>query len=114
MWSGATPRTWSVVLVAAPLAVGWMAQALVGSWTHLIPAIGPGDPVVHARQRRRLGWASVPRWAMWNGGLMLVMAGSALGNAVVGGVGAAAIAGSLVLALSLLVASIVLDPRGSR
>ena len=112
--SGATPSAWSLTVVAAPLAVGWIAQALVGSWTHLIPAIGPGDPVVHARQRRRLGWGSLPRWTMWNGGLVLVVTGGVLGNAALGGLGAAAISGSLVLALGLLVASVVVDPRASR
>jgi hypothetical protein len=51
---------------------------------------------------------------MWNGGLVLVVTGGVLGNAALGGLGAAAISGSLVLALGLLVASVVVDPRASR
>ena len=53
--AGATPAGWSVVDVAAPLALGWVVQALVASWSHLLPSIGPGDPRAHARQRRLLG-----------------------------------------------------------
>jgi nitrite reductase (NO-forming) len=56
---GASSRGWDTALVMAPVALGWAAQALVGSWSHLVPAIGPGSPEVHARQRVTLGhWAT--------------------------------------------------------
>jgi len=109
--AGATPAAWSVGPVAAPLAVGWVAQVLIGSWSHLLPAIGPGDQAVHARQRRRLGTAAVPRWVMWNGGLALVVMGGASRSDTAGAFGTVAVAGSLFVALGLLLASIVVDTR---
>ena len=109
--SGAAPSSWSIVGLAAPLVIGWIAQVLVGSWTQLVPAIGPGDQAVHARQRRRLGQAASPRLVAWNGGVTLVVVGEAIGTVALSAVGAAAIALALVVALGLLVASIALDPR---
>ena len=112
--SGATPSAWSITQVAAPLVVGWIAQVLVGSWTHLVPAIGPGDQGIHARQRRRLGQGATPRWVAWNGGLALVVVGRVIGSTEIGAIGAAAVAGSLLPALGLLLASIVIDPSLAR
>ena len=37
----------------APLAVGFVAQAVIGSWTNLMPAIGPGDASAHRGLARR-------------------------------------------------------------
>ena len=111
LWSGATPSSWSIIGLAAPLVVGWIAQVLVGSWTHLVPAIGPGDQTVHARQRRRLGRAATPRLVAWNGGLALVLVAGVIGNAGVGAVGAAVVASSLLVAIGLFAASIILDPH---
>ena len=113
--SGAAPSSWSIAALAGPLVIGWIAQVMVGSWTHLVPAIGPGDQAVHARQRRRLGWAATPRLAAWNGGLALVVVGVATGSAGIGTIGAAAVAVGLVVALGLLVASVAVDPgHGTR
>jgi nitrite reductase (NO-forming) len=53
-----SPAAWSLVEVAAPLALGCVAQVLVGSVTHLLPAIGRSDAAGRARSRRVLG-----RWA---------------------------------------------------
>ena len=44
LWLGADPTAWTLDLVAVPLAIGWVLQVLLGSWSHLIPSIGPGDP----------------------------------------------------------------------
>lgn len=109
--SGATSSSWSIVQVAAPLAVGWIAQMLVGSWTHLIPAIGPGDQAVHARQRRRLGRWGVTRWLMWNGGVALVIVGGLVRSEILGVIGTGALAAGLLAALGLLLGSVVVDPR---
>ena len=111
---GAAPAAWSIASLAAPLVVGWIAQVLVGSWTHLVPAIGPGDQAVHARQRRRLGRAATPRWVAWNGGLALLVAGSAIGDAAIGAIGSVAVAASLIVTIGLLVASVAFDPRSGR
>ena len=58
---GATPAAWSISAVGAPLVAGWIGLAILGSSTHLLPAVGPGDAAAHARQRRLLGRVAVPR-----------------------------------------------------
>jgi nitrite reductase (NO-forming) len=72
---GAVPDAWSTPLVGAPLAIGWVAQVLIGSWTHLLPAIGPGGPVLHARRRVILGRLATPRLLALNGGALLAAIG---------------------------------------
>ena len=72
----ATPAAWSLIVIAAPLAVGFVAQAVIGSWTHLMPAIGPGDASAHRRQRGRLGVAANSRLAALNFGVALVAMGA--------------------------------------
>ena len=57
---------WSLGLLALPMVAGWMLQELVGSWTHLAPSVTPGDPDVHARQRRMLAVAPRMRVGAWN------------------------------------------------
>jgi len=59
-----------------PLAVGWVLQALVAAWSHLLPSIGPGGPPEHARQRRLLGRASWARLGAVNLGTALLAVGS--------------------------------------
>ena len=65
---------WIGGLVALPLVVGSVMQVIVGSWTHLVPAIGPGDPVRHAWQRRVLGRVAVPRLVSFQAGVTLLLA----------------------------------------
>ena len=84
---GAAPDGWSTPLVAAPLAVGWVVQVLIASWTHLLPSIGPGDPPAHARQRTVLGRWAVPRLAALNLGTALLAIGWPTGAAQLGGAG---------------------------
>ena len=72
---GADPAAWSLGEVAAPLALGWVAQALIGAWSHLLPAIGPGDSGAHARSRRILGRAATVRVVTLNLGVGLLVAG---------------------------------------
>ncbi|HEX5149036.1 MAG TPA: hypothetical protein VFW02_08140 [Candidatus Limnocylindrales bacterium] len=72
---GAVPAAWSVVLIAVPLVAGWIGQVLMGAWTHLVPAVGPGDQAAHAVQRRLLGRAATFRWLAWNSGVALATAG---------------------------------------
>jgi hypothetical protein len=58
---GADPAGWAFEAVAGPLVVGWVGLAIVASATHLVPAVGPGSPVAHARQRAILGRAGSAR-----------------------------------------------------
>ena len=92
---GATLAGWSVVDVAAPLVLGWVVQALVASWSHLLPSIGPGDPPAHGRQRRLLGRFATARLAGYNVGTALLAVG--LPSALP----AASIAGALLVGASL-------------
>ena len=91
---------WSIGLPAIPMVAGWMLQELVGSWTHLVPSVTPGDPDVHARQRRMLAVAARPRVAAWNLAVGAAWAGLALEIAPL------AIAGFGLLAVSVAVALI--------
>jgi nitrite reductase (NO-forming) len=75
LWLGTTPAAWSVGTLAVPLAAGWIGQVLIGAWTQLVPAIGPGDQARHAVQRRWLGVAAARRWLLWNGGVALATLG---------------------------------------
>ncbi|HEX4898333.1 MAG TPA: hypothetical protein VFV53_08270 [Candidatus Limnocylindrales bacterium] len=74
--TGAGPAGWSLAVLIGPLVVGGVAQVLVGAMTHLLPAIGPGDPLRHAAQRRLLGARAVFRLVLLNAGALLVTAGS--------------------------------------
>jgi len=86
--AGADPAGWSLTALTGPLVVGGIAQILVGAMTHLLPAIGPGDQVRHAAQRRLLGRAATARLVVLNAGAALVTLGSWPAAAAV--VGAAA------------------------
>ena len=102
---GATARGWDLTGLLAPLALGWAAQALVGSWTHLVPSIGPGTPLVHAAQRRVLGSLALARLVAYQLGVGLLAIGVPGNHAPVIGVGLVMVAGCLVLAVTLLVAA---------
>lgn len=85
---GAPLRGWSLGILAVPMVGGWMLQELVGSWTHLVPSVTPGDAPAHARQRRILAFASRSRLLGWNVGVGVLWLGlgvSATGIAAVGG-----------------------------
>ena len=100
---GSTPDAWSTTLVGAPLAVGWVSQVLVASWTHLLPAIGPGGPAGHAVRRVILGRAATPRLAALNAGTALLAIGWPLGLGPVAGAGAVLAAGSLLASVGLAI-----------
>jgi nitrite reductase (NO-forming) len=77
--SGADPAGWSLAAVVTPLVIGGVAQILVGAMTHLLPAIGPGDPARHGSQRRLLGSAASVRIAALNLGSALLAVGLGAG-----------------------------------
>jgi len=97
---------WQSALVAGPLAIGWVIQVLVASWTHLLPSIGPGGPVAHAIQRTLLGRAASARLVALNLGAALVAIGWPTGIAPLAAAGVAlaavAVVGSAGLAWSAL------------
>ncbi len=113
IWLGADPAGWSIGLVAAPLAIGWVLQVLIAAWSHLLPAIGPGDPRAHAAQRRILGTLAGPRLLAMNGGVGLLWIGSATGVPVIGTIGAAAVVAALLGAVALAASAALSGVRSS-
>jgi nitrite reductase (NO-forming) len=119
---GANPAGWSLPALIGPLVIGGIAQILVGAMTHLLPAIGPGDQVRHAAQRRPLGRAATARLVALNAGAALVTLGSwPKAAAVVGdagstlvGVGLASAAIGVGSSLALLGAAATLRPSRDR
>jgi hypothetical protein len=92
---GASPTAWAVDAIGAPLVAGWVGLAILGSATHLLPAIGPGDPRAHGRQRLVLGRLANARLALANAGV----AGLAIGWPL--GLDGVAVAGTILLAIGL-------------
>lgn len=86
---GADPAGWWVDVATGPLIVGWVGLAIVGSATHLLPAIGPGGPAAHARQRQLLGRAATTRLVVLNGGVAALAIGLPLRLDTLVAVGAA-------------------------
>jgi hypothetical protein len=100
---GTTGEAWSTPMLGAPLAVGWIAQVLMASWTHLLPSIGPGGPVEHARQRSVLGRVATARLAGINGGAALLAVGWPMGLAPAVAIGVGLATGSVVATAALTV-----------
>jgi nitrite reductase (NO-forming) len=113
LWLGADPAAWSIGRLAAPLAIGFVGQVLVGSWSHLVPAIGPGDQAAHARQRHALGRLAMARIAALDSGALLATVGAVLVGSVPM-IGTPLIALGLVLAGGSLVTSIALLAGAAR
>jgi hypothetical protein len=93
---GAEPDAWSSVILV-PLGIGWVAQTLVGAWTHLIPTVGPGGPALHAAQRTVLGRGWSVRLAAWQVGTALIAVGA------IAGAGTAVAAGGIVVGMAAVV-----------
>ena len=97
---------WSIGVLAVPMVGGWLLQELVGSWTHLVPAVTPGSPVDHAAQRRVLAFASRSRLVAWNAGIGLAWAGLALDAAVMAVAGAVAVGAAVAISVAALARSL--------
>ena len=92
---GVSPAAWSTTLVAAPLTAGWAATAVLASATHLLPAVGPGGPIEHERQRQLLGSAATARLLVLTIGTALLSIGLPLDS------GGAILAGTVLVATGL-------------
>jgi hypothetical protein len=84
---GTEPASWRLGDLVGPLVLGFVVQVVLGSVTHLVPAIGPGTPTHHARQRLDLGRVASWRFGGWNIGVAFVTVGqlSASGEATMAG-----------------------------
>lgn len=104
---------WIGGLVAMPLVVGAVMQVIVGSWTHLVPAIGPGDPDRHAWQRRVLGRAALPRLVAFQvGATLLLVDALGWGSGLAGSTGLVLVL--VPMAASLVLLAVALFHRGSQ
>ena len=110
--AGLAPDGWTTAIVGAPLAIGWIVQVLIASWTHLLPSVGPGGPPEHARQRVILGRGAGLRLLAFNVGTLLLGVGWPMGLAAVAVVGLAGIAG--VVGVSIVLAIAALRVRAGR
>jgi hypothetical protein len=97
---------WSIGVLALPMIAGWMLQELVGSWTHLVPSVTPGDAAAHARQRRHLAVASRLRLVIWNVAVGLAWAGLATDVPPMAVAGFGLLAASVAVALVALVGAL--------
>lgn len=70
---GVDPAGWRLSDLVAPVVVGFVAQVLAGSLSFLVPAISPGPPERHARQRGRLGRLAGVRLIGLNAGVAVLM-----------------------------------------
>ncbi len=109
---GATPAAWSIDTIAGPFVAGWIGLTVVAAATHLVPAIGPGDPPAHARQRQLLGRVGVLRLAVWNLGTASLSLGLLAHVPTAVEVGVALIGVGLLATAALLGAAVVLGLRG--
>lgn len=112
LWLGPVPVAWDLRLLAVPLVAGWVGQVLVASWTHLVPAVGPGDQVRHAVQRRWLGRASTTRWLAWNAGVALWTVGLPAGADGLSLAGGVTLGAALVASIGLLAGAVVAGRAG--
>ena len=101
LWFGAVPAAWSLAGIAAPLAVGWVVQVLIGAWSHLLPSIGPGDMAAHADQRASLGRGATGRVVALNLGVVLVTLGGSLAWTAGVVIGLIACAGAILTSLAI-------------
>ncbi len=109
LWLGADPAALSLTAIGIPFVMGWVLQVLVGSWSHLIPALGPGDPGVRARRREWLSRAAMPRLMALNAGTLAAWFGVWLGVPVLLVVGALGV--GLALAASVALAAVAAHGR---
>lgn len=98
---GVKPAGWSLQHTIGPLIIGWVMQALVGAWSHLLPSVGPGDAARHALQRRELARGATVRLVAWNIGAALVTVAS-FAPGWMGVAGAAMVGATLLASVALL------------
>ena len=108
---GADPAGWSVEAIAGPLIMGWVGLTIVASATHLLPAIGPGDHPVHARQRQLLGRVATIRLVVLNAGVAALAIGLPVGLELLVAGGVALEAFGLGITAALLGAAVVMGVR---
>lgn len=104
---GTEPASWRLDALTGPLVLGFVVQVLLGSVSHLVPAVGRGSPEAHARQRRALGRGGAIRLVGWNLGVALLTVGQLAGPGALSVAGSVLLAGSGGPTLGLLAVSVL-------
>ncbi len=107
IWLGAAPAAWSLALVGIPFVLGWVLQVLIGSWSHLLPAVGPGTPEVRAWRRYWLGRGATARLLALDGGLLVAGIGIVGGWPAITGAGLIGVAAAAGVAIALAAIAVV-------
>ena len=106
---GGAVAGWTIGVLVLPMVAGWLLQELVGSWTHLVPAVTPGDPARHARQRSQLAFAGRARLVAWNAGLALLWLGAATHATWMAFGGGALLAPAVIVSVVVLARALVAE-----
>jgi nitrite reductase (NO-forming) len=72
---GPDPAAFTTDVLIGPLVVGWVGLTILASATHLVPSVGPGHPIAHARQRQILGHRGAARLVAADLGIAALSAG---------------------------------------
>ncbi len=107
---GGTPTGWTIGAAAVPLIGGWAMQELVGAWSHLLPAAGPGTMDVKSRRRSLLSRWGTARVAGWNLGLAALWPGLGLEIVPLTAVGLVVFGLAASATLCLFVVALLLRP----
>ena len=105
---GPAPDGWALGAVALPLVAGWAIQVLVGTASHLLPAMVTTRPAVRGTQRVLLGHAATLRLVAWNGGVLLAWVGLSAGAGGVSLIGFALLGLSIAVAMLRLVRALLI------
>jgi hypothetical protein len=104
---GAAPAAWAVEAAIGPIVFGWIGLAIVAAASHLVPAVGPGDPPAHARQRAILGRAASLRLGLIDLGVGVTSLGLVFAAAPIVVIGALALVAGFGATAILLGAGVV-------
>jgi nitrite reductase (NO-forming) len=108
---GIAPAGWSLGALAMPLVFGWAVQVLVGSWTHLLPAVAVTLPERRAAMRATLGRAATARLVAWNLGVAVAWGGLAAQTLPLALAGIACFSLAALAAVALALASLLRRDR---
>jgi nitrite reductase (NO-forming) len=109
---GPAPEGWALGAVALPLVAGWALQVLVGTASHLLPAMVTTRPVVRGAQRLLLGRAATLRLVAWNGGVLLAWLGLSAGVGGISLLGFGLLGLSVAVAMARLVRALLIGGIG--
>jgi nitrite reductase (NO-forming) len=109
---GPAPDGWALGAVALPLVAGWAVQVLVGTASHLLPAMVAARPAVRGAQRVLLGRQAGVRLVAWNAGVLMAWVGLSAGAGGMSLVGFGLLGLSVSVAVLRLVRALLIGGKG--